>query len=291
MPARSQNPAKSSLTRPRPFRDENRYGRLAVIPPRGEASPNGIGPVRLLSVKRSARRMWPAVVIVVIAAGMVGLAVFVWRSPHRNDLEAFASFAVGIAGLAAGPIIYLARIGRPENLGRGRSVDDVADLLAVAVKDQWTRAAVERRLQPEPIPVQWARPSQAFTGPVASAVGSRQFSPLPGLTAIRQAQLRKGGLGDLHALYGRLGSGRMVIVGAPGSGKTGAAIVLVLDALRHRAQVPEKDRPLVPVPVMFTLQGWDPNTQLAQDWLAACLQETYPLFAGKVGMAQVSGIR
>jgi hypothetical protein len=75
----------------------------------------------------------------------------------------------------------------------------------------------------------------------------------------------------------------MMIVGNPGSGKSGAAVLLVLAALKHREQVPEKDRPLVPVPVMFTLHGWDPDTQRIEDWLASRLQQTYPLFAGKGG--------
>ena len=106
---------------------------------------------------------------------------------------------------------------------------------------------------------------QPVAGPVSAAAGSRQFPPLPGLKAVRQGQLREGGLRDLHAIYGGLGSGRMVIVGAPGAGKSGAAVLLILAALRHREQVPE-DRPLVPVPVMFTLHGWDPNNRPVQDW-------------------------
>ena len=48
------------------------------------------------------------------------------------------------------------------------------------------------------------------------------------------------------------------------------------------------DRQLVPVPVMFTLHGWDPSTQRVADWLAAQLQETYPLFVGKGGKAQAA---
>ena len=62
-------------------------------------------------------------------------------------------------------------------------------------------------------------------------------------------------------MYGGLGSGRLVIVGGPGSGKSGAAVLLILPALRHRRSVPEEVRPEVPVPVMFTLHGWDPSAQ------------------------------
>jgi hypothetical protein len=54
-------------------------------------------------------------------------------------------------------------------------------------------------------------------------------------------------------------------------------VLLVLAALRHREQVPEKDHTRVPVPVMFTLHGWNPNTRPVQDWLAERLQQTYPL--------------
>ena len=44
----------------------------------------------------------------------------------------------------------------------------------------------------------------------------------------------------------------------------------------------------MPVPVMFTLHGWDPSTQRVGDWLAARLQETYPLFAGRGGKAEAA---
>ena len=242
---------------------------------------------------RKVRGLWP-VVGVAIVAGTAGLALFVWLSPRRADLASFGQFVAAVAAIAVGAIGGLNARARSAETKRTGSKDreqalDVADLLAGAVKDQWTGAAADRRLlQPEPIPVPWERPSKPIAGPVSAAAGSRQFPPLPGLAAVGQGQLRKGELRDLHAVYGGLGSGRMVIVGAPGSGKTGAAVLLLLAALRHREQVPEKDRPRVPVPVMFTLPGWDPNTQRVQDWLVARLCETYPLFAGKGGALEAA---
>ena len=244
---------------------------------------------------KKARLLWPVVTVAVIAAGTFGLVLFVWRSTHRSDLATFWSFAaavvvvaVGLIGRTAGVLSRAGSVGirRTGGDGGGQTLDEGADLLAEAVKEQWTRAAADRwLLQAEPIPVRWARPSQPVTGPVSAAVGSRQFSPLPGLTAVRQGQLRNGGLGDLHTLYGGLGSGRIVIVGAPGSGKSGAAVLLILAALRHREQVPEACRPLVPVPVMFTMHGWDPNIQRLGDWLAVRLRQAYPLFADTRGAA------
>ena len=63
-------------------------------------------------------------------------------------------------------------------------------------------------------------------------------------------------------------------------------MLLILAALRHREQVAEADRPKVPVPVMFTLHGWDPVGQPVQDWLARRLGQTYPMLAGRDGAAR-----
>ena len=81
-----------------------------------------------------------------------------------------------------------------------------------------------------------------------------------------------------------------MIAGGPGSGKSSAAVLLILTALRHRRSVPEKIRPEVPVPVMFTLHGWDPGTQRARDWLAERLWQAYPLFGGQAGSGAARGM-
>ena len=258
--------------------DAGRSVHAAVICPRDTAD------VTIRVVGREARRLWPLAAIVVVIAVAGALVWIVWRSPHQAGLSTFGAFAVAVIVAVASLVLYLSKLRRP---GAPRPLSELADSLAVAVREQWTHAALERRLlQPEPIPVQWERSSRPLAGPVAAAVGSRQFPPLPGLSLPRPEQLRRGRLRDLHAVYGGLGSGRLVIIGEPGSGKTGAAVLLVLAALEHRQQVPSQDRQLVPVPVLFTVQGWDPNSQRVGDWLAARLQETYPLFAGKGGKAE-----
>ena len=91
-------------------------------------------------------------------------------------------------------------------------------------------------------------------------------------------------MSDLHEVYGGLGSGRLVVAGGSGSGKSGAAVLLILAALRYRRSLAEEVRSEVPVPVMFTLHGWDPNAQRARDWLAERLWQAYPLFAGRRGV-------
>ena len=60
-------------------------------------------------------------------------------------------------------------------------------------------------------------------------------------------------------------------------------MLLILAALQHREQVDEADRHKVPVPVMFTLHGWEPDNQQVEDWLAVRLGQTYPQLAGRDG--------
>jgi hypothetical protein len=229
-----------------------------------------------------ARGWWPVLAAAAIAAGTVWLVYAVWRSPNRNDLATFGSYVAAVALVAVGLIARAWEARRHDNPEDALEVDRLADLLAGAVKDQWIRAATDRGLlQSEPIPVRWRRSSLTVAGPVSAAVGSQRFPPLPGLSSVGQQRLRAGRVSDLHAIYGGLGSGRLVIVGPPGSGKSGAAVLLVLAALDYRERIADGERPDVPVPVMFTMHGWDPHTQRVQDWIASRLQQTYPLLAGK----------
>jgi hypothetical protein len=150
------------------------------------------------------------------------------------------------------------------------------------VRQEWDRAAAERGLAyPAPIPVQWRWSHRQVTGPVTEAVGgagAARFSPLPGMAPIAADDLRSGALKDLLSVYGGLDSGRLVILGGPGAGKTGAAIRLLRDALTHRAAIcTAEGRARVPVPVLVTLHGWDPNSERLVDWLAARLARDHPL--------------
>jgi hypothetical protein len=191
-----------------------------------------------------------------------------------------------MVGIAAGWITWVWRHKRSpaSEVVSGDELGRLAELLAAAVYEEWTRAAGERGLlEPEPIPVCWQRPAVPVAGPVVAAVASTRFAPLPGLTAAGERRLQAGQVSELHELYGGLGSGRLVIAGGPGAGKSGAAVLLILAALRYRRALPEESRSQVPVPVMFSLDGWDPAIRRSGDWLAERLWQAYPLFAGRQG--------
>jgi hypothetical protein len=245
-----------------------------------------------LTVRGRIRDWWPLMVVAPFLIATWWLLYVVWRSPQRSDLAVYGAFAVPVVTVMTGWIAWAwrAKSSLASPTVTSQDLDRVADLLALAVKTQWERAASERGLVAEPIPVTWGRPSIPLAGPVTAAVGSRRFAPLPGLTPVREVQLAAGWIDDLHDVYGGLGSGRLVVAGAPGSGKSSAAVLLVLAALRHRDEVRAEDRTKIPVPVLFTAQDWDPRQQPVKGWLTGRLQQTYPLFAGWTGTANAGGL-
>ncbi|WP_370082510.1 NACHT domain-containing NTPase [Streptacidiphilus sp. MAP12-16] len=78
-----------------------------------------------------------------------------------------------------------------------------------------------------------------------------------------------GSLSGITEYYRRLRPQRLVITGAPGSGKTVLALELMLGLLERRG-------PDDPVPVRLALAGWD-ATQTLEEWLADELVDTYRL--------------
>jgi hypothetical protein len=233
------------------------------------------------------RRKLPVTLIAVFVAIVGAVLWAVWRSPHRDDLSTFGAFAAAVVVPAVSLCVYVANFRKLSN--SGRVSDELADSLAQSVANQWGDAARNRRLQP-PIPLRWKASSRSVGGPLAAAVGSQQFPPLPGLPPTTQEQLLNGRIEDLHAVYGGLGSGRLVIIGSPGSGKSGTAVLLILAALQYRLGLAGAERARVPVPVMFTLHGWDSSGQLFKDWLVERLRQTYQLFEGRGGAVQAAAL-
>jgi hypothetical protein len=77
-------------------------------------------------------------------------------------------------------------------------------------------------------------------------------------------------------VYARLPHGRLILVGEPGSGKTGAMILLLLAALERRAELASEQRIRVPVPVWLPLGKWDPATTSLQRWAANTINRDHP---------------
>lgn len=243
---------------------------------------------------RWTRDRLPHVVGLVLVSGAIVWTGWAYRLPstERGDALILPGFALALAGVLVGTVPLLARLGRRP---AARPVDVLAALLAESVDGQWRKEAHERRLLPDPISVCWSLSDLAVAGPVTAAVGAPEvppaFPPLPGHARIIEADLQAGGgRTQLHAVYAGLASGRVVIVGGPGAGKSGTAILLLLDALAHRGALDDTQNARAPVPVLLTARGWDPNTRPAQDWLAERLTATYPMFAHRNGLAEATSL-
>src|SRR5215831_4382191 len=168
-----------------------------------------------------ARQWWQFAAAGAIVVATVAGLFLVAQSRRSGQLEGFAGLALSVAAVAAAWIrwVWRPRSSEASEVASGQELERLTGLLAAAVEVQWTRAAGERELlEPAPIPVQWHRSAMPFAGPLAAAVASKQYAPLPGLTAAKERRLQAGQVGDLHKVYGGLGSGRLVIAGGPGSG-------------------------------------------------------------------------
>jgi NACHT domain-containing protein len=152
-----------------------------------------------------------------------------------------------------------------------RSEEDLrkaADDLADRVFEEWAEAVRDRELT-DPIPVRWhwrRRP--------AAAAEPGPFTPLPGFAAV-DADTPDGTIKDLPDVYGGLPTGRVVVLGEAGSGKSDAAAWIVCRVLTIRQRLTDEKRARFPVPILRTVTGWDHHRQSLGDWLAGELESHY----------------
>lgn len=157
-----------------------------------------------------------------------------------------------------------------------------ADRLAVEIWSQWEKEAGQRQLiLPRSIPVRWRWSSEnGVASDMRLAVNEPRdrrplFPPLPGVPAATLDTVREGGIQDLFRLYAGVDSGRLVVMSDYGQGKSGSAILLVLDALNHRSALAPAGRAAAPVPVLLTTHGWDPRHEQLETWLVRRLTQDY----------------
>jgi hypothetical protein len=207
--------------------------------------------------------------------GTAAAAIILARVYHLGVAAALVAILLGLPGL------YLAWVGIKDarrDAVRGESLPKAADQLAVAVREQWDKEARVRDLNdPYPLAVSWAAADASLADgwDVLVTLASRgpgwPSPPPPGTWASGPDGLSGGGR-DLVEVLTRVPTGRLVVLGEPGAGKTMLMVGLVLNLLEGRPSGG-------PVPVFASLASWNPENQDLHAWLAAQLIIDNPALA------------
>lgn len=160
------------------------------------------------------------------------------------------------------PVIRSRGPARPTgDLSRFRAA---ADNLARTVRDQWIREEEQRRVHdPRPLPVRWHAVREGLVDDRAEARAADRPADKPA------TQSFSGTLTDIAQTYRSVETGRLVVLGRAGSGKT----VLALRFIVRYVDTRDADEA---VPVIFNLSAWNPVAATLRDWLVHCLLRDYP---------------
>jgi NACHT domain len=115
-----------------------------------------------------------------------------------------------------------------------------------------------------------SRPGPGFT---LLTMKGRWRPPPPRMWAAGLAGLAGSG-DELPDVLRRVPTGRLVVLGEPGAGKTVLMIRLVLQLLERRQAGDQ-------VPVLFSLASWNPVASHFTDWLAGQLARDHPFLAAR----------
>ncbi|WP_102923326.1 helix-turn-helix domain-containing protein [Streptomyces noursei] len=153
--------------------------------------------------------------------------------------------------------------GGPSGSALHETLADVAEQVAQTVAARWQREEEQRQVHdPYPLPVRWRPVVEELTDHWAN------IRRLPAGGTHGPLDL-SGQLDEIVDVYRRLPSGRLVVLGRSGSGKSILAVRFVLDHLKSRGRADA-------VPVIFSVGSWDPTAITLRDWLAAQLTRDQP---------------
>lgn len=201
-------------------------------------------------MRRRSRALSLLVWVVVLAA----LGVL-WLTVGGTAVTAVLTAAAVITALGPFLPVWPLRWSQSGQESTADQVDAAADALTWAVRSQWEEESARRRLEDASrMPVRWE---------VQGGLGTSSLA-LAGLP-------RSGQVSRLITDF-VTAPRRMIVVGEPGSGKTGMCVLLTLELLDRLAT----ER----VPVLLQLASWDPRESF-RSWLERRLVEDYPFLAAE----------
>ncbi|TDP92794.1 NACHT domain-containing protein [Labedaea rhizosphaerae] len=184
--------------------------------------------------------------------------------PRLNTVDALAA----ALGLDPGERLeLLAAAGNQEPPRQAPEGDDrlaeAAGLLAHELRTRLRREEEQRQIHdPVPLPMRW------HDGPTELVDAWVNIGRAKPGETVRPLHL-DGTLDQIVEVYQRIPSGRLVVLGRAGSGKTILTMRFVLGLLGV-------NRSGDPVPVIFSAGSWDPRTTPLRDWLTEQLLRDHP---------------
>ena len=218
----------------------------------------------------------------VTLVGFIALAAvaIVVLSKHPKDVAPVVACTAAVLGLATAlvPKIWALRADRSLPVDATQELTAAASILAKRVQEQWDGEAARRGVTvPATVMVSWKRHAPYPANPSRAIQAPRGVRPrdIPIEPPATPRQMDAGVVTDLHALYADKKTNKILITGQPGAGKSGALILLLLEALDQRDSVPSDQQYAVPVPVLLTLGDWDPVHETLTNWASKVLERDY----------------
>jgi hypothetical protein len=211
-----------------------------------------------------------AVGITILALSAVMLAVAIGLSVlgRVNPAVQVIPFTFGVPGLFLGWITYR----NDRDSADDTFIYKVTDFLAETVLQFWQNESRLRGVNDtDYLAVPWepAGDDLVETWPHLLTAAARTPGALARVTDWRPG--RSGSGSTLATVLERVPTGRLVVLGEPGSGKTVVLMQLLIDLLEKR----EAEGLRTPVPVMVQLGSWDPSEQKLRPWLVSQLLLSY----------------
>ncbi|CAI7978101.1 putative NTPase (NACHT family) [Frankia sp. Hr75.2] len=149
----------------------------------------------------------------------------------------------------------------------------ISDDLAKAVRAQWVHELNVRRLAVDSLSVKWGPVDHDLVDDWTAIIrlatrGLGWPERDPSHWADGPVNLH-GSDNDLIGILERIPTGRLLMLGEPGAGKTVLLVRLVLDLLNRR-------RAGDPVPILMPLASWNPDEQGLESWFESRLAMDYP---------------
>lgn len=170
--------------------------------------------------------VWAGLSVVLLAVLSVASGLLVNAAPKSWQ---WAHNWVLLLGITAGVVLAAALVAITQarsQAGGGLSLVQVADQLAVAIEAQWRAEATVRRLNdPYPLSVSWHAADASLTDAwaslekLATSGAGWPAHPPAGTWAAGPDDLAGEG-GELAEVLARVPTGRLVVLGEPGAGKT-----------------------------------------------------------------------